>query len=970
MKSHAHLIAALSLFAASPLYAATATVTNTGDANTASTCIAPVACSLRQAINRVNTNFLTDTIEFAIPSAGPHVIAPATELPILVRPVFINGYSQSGSVVNTSVTGFNAVLKIQLSGANMPTGSAGLRLRAATDAISVQGLSITGFGVGGRAIEADGAAVVAISGCIIGLTPAFTAAGNFIGIQSLFNQTGAVRIGTLSSASPRAVNLISQNLDSAIELNSVTAGAQTGSSFVGHNLINVAADGVTFIGGFDSLIVARANLTIAGNVIGGGRSIQTGTGGFIITGNRINANLRPITLLGTFSAPELGTIGGPGALANLISNSNSSNLADPSLIAHSANLLNVDLSLNRMFVTGSGAPVGVDLGNNGITANDPGDLDTGPNGLQNFPVLTAATRTSATGVVSVSGTLNSLPNRSFRLAFYANPGVIRAGEFLGDSMTDVMTDAGGNASFGPLQLNFGNGATVVNNVSATATLIDNISNLPFATSEFAASVPIQLIAPPATFTVTSVDDPGNGVCDSSCTLREAIVAANSTGTATSIDEIRFNIPGAGPHTIILGSALPILTQSVTIDGYTQPGALVNTDATGVGTNAVLKIEIRPVPAATFSLFAGDSFVTNITLRGLSVTGFTAASRVGLDGLVVRIEGCWIGARPDGSEVSTSFQLGLAGSGGVIGGSNPAQRNVWLNNRQLVVADAVVENNLFGVLPNGRTPSSFFPLAPRLIANGGRVSKNVFSASAEGISAASAFGSTAFIDNAVGESFDGITAFGSTGINLTNSIKITPTTHRIRNALGAAITTNGVNNVVSQAILGGTDKGVVVLDGSASIRSAISGTTGLSIDLNNDGVTLNDLGDVDTGPNNLQNFPVLTSAVRNGTTISVTGTLNSNASQSFRILICGIANEHSSQHGGCDEVLDDQTIVTTATNGNIAFSVTVDNNPAHSFITATASRIVSATEEQTSEFALNIPITGFRELIFANGFEGN
>jgi trimeric autotransporter adhesin len=968
------LLFASSLSLALPLHAATATVTSNGDAGTASTCIAPVACSLRQAINRVNSNLLTDTIDFAIPGAGPHVIAPTTELPALVRTVFINGYSQSGAAVNTSTTGFNAVLKIQLSGTNMPTGSAGLRLQDAT-ASSVQGLSITGFGVGGRAIEANGAGVVAISGCIIGLTPAFVAAGNFIGIQSLFNQTGAVRIGTLSNATPRAVNLISQNTNSAIELNSVPPSAQTGSSFVGHNLINVAADGVTFVGGFDSLIVARANLTIAGNVIGGGRSIQTGTGGFIITGNRINANLRPITLLGTFSAPELGTIGGLGALANLISNSNSSNLADPSLIAHSANLLSVDLSLNRMFVTGSGAPVGVDLGNNGITANDLGDPDTGPNGLQNFPILTSASRTSATGVVSLSGTLNSLPNRSFRLVFYANPNAVRAGQFFGDSSTDVSTDVNGNVSFGPLQLNFGNGATVVNHVSATATLIDNVSLLPFATSEFAASIPIQLVTPPATFTVTSVDDPGNGVCDSSCTLREAIVAANSTGSPTAIDEIRFNIPGAGPHTIILGSALPVLTQSVTIDGYTQPGAQVNTDATGVGTNAVLKIEIRAAPAATFSVFAGDIAASNVTLRGLSVNAFnTTNNLVFLNATNTRIEGCWFGVRPNGDEALTSFPLNFSSGSAFFGGASPAQRNIWNNARTLGFAfqtSSRVSNSLFGVMPSGRVAATVATSVSgftSLDISGGSCENNVFATAATGRALSVNF--TDVVDNAFGESFDGATVLtlGRAISNATNS-RISSATHRIRNPQLDAIVTLGSMSL-NQSIAGGAARGVVYNspnEDAISFNSAISGTAGLGIDLGGDGVTLNDLGDLDVG---LQNFPVLTSAVRNGTTISITGTLNSLPNQNFRILICGIAAEHVSMHGGCDEVLSDETIVSTDANGNAGFTVTVDNNPAYGFITATASRIVSATEEQTSEFALNIPITGFQEIIFANGFEGN
>src|SRR6185369_14782505 len=127
-------------------------------------------------------------------------------------------------------------------------------------------------------------------------------------------------------------------------------------------------------------------------------------------------------------------------------------------------------------------------------------------------------------------------------------------------------------------------------LSVTVTLIDNLSLLPSATSEFSLSVPIQTVAPPTTFTVTSANDPGDGVCDATCTLRDAINAANGSGNPSLVDEIHFAIPGPEAHTITIASPLPVLTQAVTIDGYTQTGALVNTDATGVGSNAVLKIE--------------------------------------------------------------------------------------------------------------------------------------------------------------------------------------------------------------------------------------------------------------------------------------------------------------------------------------------------------------------------------------------
>jgi len=63
--------------------------------------------------------------------------------------------------------------------------------------------------------------------------------------------------------------------------------------------------------------------------------------------------------------------------------------------------------------------LGVDLGANGPTANDPGDPDPGPNGLQNKSVLSSAS-TSATST-AVRGKLKSIPNKTFLVQFFSNP---------------------------------------------------------------------------------------------------------------------------------------------------------------------------------------------------------------------------------------------------------------------------------------------------------------------------------------------------------------------------------------------------------------------------------------------------------------------------------------------------------------------------------------------------------------------
>jgi parallel beta-helix repeat protein len=120
----------------------------------------------------------------------------------------------------------------------------------------------------------------------------------------------------------------------------------------------------------------------------------------------------------------------------------------------------------------------------------------------------------------------------------------------------------------------------------------------------------------------------------------------------------------------------------------------------------------------------------------------------------------------------------------------------------------------------------------------------------------------------------------------------------------------------------------------------------------DEVTPNDTGDGDVGGNLLQNFPVVTEAQSSGATLSITGTLNSNANQSFTVELFLNNSLDSSGHGEGEVYLTSVTI-TTASNGNGNFAVTLPQAAsAGQSITATATNA----NGNTSEFSTAMLVT--------------
>jgi hypothetical protein len=134
-------------------------------------------------------------------------------------------------------------------------------------------------------------------------------------------------------------------------------------------------------------------------------------------------------------------------------------------------------------------------------------------------------------------------------------------------------------------------------------------------------------------------------------------------------------------------------------------------------------------------------------------------------------------------------------------------------------------------------------------------------------------------------------------------------------------------------------------------------SGLGIDLAPDGVTPNDSGDPDTGANGLQNFPELFFAHSSETKSVVSGSLNSQANNTYRLEF--FANDicDPSNNGEGQRFLGIEN-VTTDGSGNAFFGATVSLAPAFSgeWITATATLDPAGadTNDDTSEFAACVP----------------
>ena len=446
-----------------------------------------------------------------------------------------------------------------------------------------------------------------------------------------------------------------------------------------------------------------------------------------------------------------------------------------------------------------------------------------------------------------------------------------------------------------------------------------------------------------TYTVTTTADSGAG------SLREAINQANLNPGA---DAIGFSFP-VFPVKIVPLAPLPDILDSVVIDATISPDCLatyapvVELDGSGIAAPDVNGL----TALGTAALPIG------VTIKGLAIHSFSGAGIMLQRNTNSVIQGNYLGTDLGGVLPFPNRNRGLVldiCTGVIVGGAKPCERNVISGNLGEglgIYGGAVnrVVGNLVGLTANGLWPlpngvglslvnCTQCQIGTPLPGEGNVISRNVQA----GIQANGPLFvpmNTLIEGNFIGTLPNGASPAGNGGEGI--FFFGGPTKITVR---GNVIAWNGAQGV---SVLEGIDNTIV--------ENSIHDNGGLGIDITPVGVpNPNDPCDADTGPNRLQNYPILSMAAALGgtatapdVTLQVDGVLESETGLTYRLDFYWSALCDPSGFGEGKHYIGQTTVSNTApgcvTSFSAGFGVAV---PLGSMITATATH----PEGSTSEFS--------------------
>jgi hypothetical protein len=411
--------------------------------------------------------------------------------------IAIQFLGNDNSTIEGNFIGTNAAGTVAL-----PNTTAGIRISSSADNNIVGGTSNSARNVISGNTSSIGVQITincagnTVQGNFIGTNAAGNAAlGNATGVSIENNSPNTLVGGDMVPAR----NVIVPSLQGgAVNISNTHSGVQVRGNFIGTDLTGtirlenssrgvdmLVTTGVTVGGLTAALGMPPGNLIASGNFGIGGQSTHSLT----VQGNLIGTDTLGNLL--SYPVPPLGgntygislhdataLIGGttPGQ-ANVIAGHTDAGVK--STFGGQITTAILGNSIHSNGRVGGPSGLGIDLAITGVSSNDPCDV-VHP---QNFPVITNIL--AAQGLVSISGTLNSVANKTFRLEFFSNtvtdPSGFGEGKtFLGSA--NVTTDGTCNAAFSSLIFNLPSGESFI---TATATRLDAMM-VPIETSEFSA----------------------------------------------------------------------------------------------------------------------------------------------------------------------------------------------------------------------------------------------------------------------------------------------------------------------------------------------------------------------------------------------------------------------------------------------------------------------------------------------------